>query len=56
MIQDKYTIKLSDRVKQMEEIAEEVKTTLKSTHLAEDIQKVASTLKEVLRMEKKYGK
>jgi hypothetical protein len=56
MNQEPFKTKLSDRVKQLEDIAEEVKTTLNSTHLAEDIRKVAFTLKEVLRMNNKYGK
>jgi hypothetical protein len=56
MIEDKSLIKLSERVKQMEDTAEEVIATLKSTHLAEDIRKVAFTLKEILRMDEKYGK
>lgn len=55
MIEDKSLIKLSERVRQLEDTAEEVIATLKSTHLAEDIRKVAFTLKEVLRMNKKYG-
>jgi DNA repair ATPase RecN len=48
--------KLSDCVKQMENIAEEVKKTLNSTHMAKDIKQVAEKLKELLRMEDKYGK
>ena len=56
MNQEPFKTKLSDRVKQLEDIAEEVKTTLDSTHLAADIKKVATTLKEVLRINNKYGK
>ena len=56
MKQDLFKTPLSERVKQMEEIANEVKETLESTHLADDIKRVADKLKEVLRMNDKYGK
>jgi hypothetical protein len=56
MIQEKYITNLFDRVTQLHDIAREVNTTLKSTHLADDIRKVAETLHEVLKIEKKYGK
>ena len=56
MIQNPFKTPLSKRVKQMEDTAKEVKETLKSTHLADDIKRVADKLKEVLRMNDKYGK